>query len=213
MTNIVRYNNTNTEASRINCDITVSIWDVSGQEKEKSSLDSSIYRQACGFFICCSYDIAESLNNTREWIKFIIEKLGNQNSTNLSKIPLFILCNKFDIENKLKKFGNNEIQLLLEEINKENNLFQIKLYHEVSAKKDINVNHAFKQIIKVIFEVSDKENLYIKNQTGNLSSLSPIKKNKLPTSSLEIKPETNRNKTFIIDKSLNKKIKYDKCCK
>jgi small GTP-binding protein len=193
-------NATNISTSRtsiLNDSVLLNLWDTSGLENDKKILPKNLYKNASGFIVCCSYDSLESLTNIKIWLTHI-----NNNFTNNIKkdTPVLIICNKFDIPHKMKKFGDKEIQITMQEILKEF-LFNIKIYHEVSAKDNINIEYVFR---KLIFLVSNVNFRKIKSNSESNSSITDTSHiNKLSNKNREISfdVDTNNMKSFVLTKS------------
>lgn len=127
-----------------NHNLTMNIWDTSGIENDVKIINKNLYQNANAFLICCSYDSLESLSNVKNWLIHINSILDSERRKDL---PIFILCNKFDLINK--KFGNKEIQTTLQDnVNILKGFgFNIKLYHRISAKNNMNIDYVFEKLI------------------------------------------------------------------
>jgi GTPase SAR1 family protein len=73
-----------------------------------------------------------------------------KNNMSKSQTPIFIIFNKFDLPQKLKKFGKEDIKTHLKET-VTNGESKIKIYHEVSAKENLNVEVVFETILTLLF--------------------------------------------------------------
>jgi small GTP-binding protein len=200
ISNMTSANSTNISTSRTsipNSSVLLNLWDTSGLENDLKFLPVNLYKNASGFIVCCSYDSLESLTNIKIWLTHI-----NNNITNNHKkdTPVLILCNKFDIPHKMKKFGNKEIQITLQEILKES-WFNVKIYHEISAKDNINIEYVFQ---KLIFLVSNVNFRKIKSNIESNSSIADTSHiNKLSKKNREISfdVDTKNMKSFVLTSS------------
>lgn len=180
----------------------INLWDTSGWENEAKVLPPNLYKNANGYVICSSYDNLSSLLNIKLWVAFLNKFLNSK-----TPAPIFIIFNKYDLPQKLKKFGMVEIKLQLNEI-LENTLTKVKIFNEVSAKENLNVDFVFDKMVEILcgiinmtFTVKSEENFENKkNSNRELNFEDESKKNK----SFSLKSKTS----IIIDKSKNKK----NCC-
>jgi Ras-related protein Rab-7A len=160
--------------------LTMNMWDTSGSENDLKIIDKNLYKNANAFIICCSYDSLESLANVKNWLSHINSIIPPENKKDL---PILILCNKFDLN--VKKFGNKEIQSTLQNFLKDS-YFNIKLYHQVSAKTNKNVDYVFE---KLIYYMTNKE-LKVSKGSPNDNQSEPTRRQTLST---EKKPNNFNN--------------------
>jgi Ras-related protein Rab-1A len=125
------------------------IWDTAGQERFRSIV-ASYYRGCVGIFICYDITDPESFAHVPNWITDA-EKYGS-----VSK-QLFLIGNKCDLEH-MRKVSRTTAQDFADQ----NNM----LYIETSAKKNINVDDAFKILGDRIIGTLIIENKQIKDRTN-----------------------------------------------
>ena len=113
----------------------IEIWDTAGQERYKS-ITSVYYKGAKGALIVYDITSRKSFENVDKWIEEIKEKTSKD-------IKLIIIGNKIDLKDDreintkeaLYKFKGMDIPLM-----------------ETSAAEDTNVNEAFLDLIKIIYQ-------------------------------------------------------------
>lgn len=128
--------------------VTLNLWDSSSREAEYKILPSSLYKNANGFLICCSYDKLDSLYNIKSWLGHIKKYTGGGvQSENF--LPVFILFNKFDLPKNLKKFGKEEIRNFAKDVLLKETELNIKVYLELSAKENTNIDYIFNKMINL----------------------------------------------------------------
>ena len=125
--------------------IKLKLIDTAGQEKFKS-LAKSYFKNVDGVLFVYSFEILESFQNLKEWIK-----LFNSNHYGKNGIPMFLVGNKSDLEEK-DDVENNEklVKDFLEE-------FKEFKYYKTSAKDNISINELF---------IDLAERLYSKEKGG-----------------------------------------------
>ena len=125
-----------------NMNVLVRLWDTAGQERFKS-LTPNYFKNAEGVML--TYDITntESFENLKFWINSIKTNLGDKNIF----IPIIIVGNKLDMEDKRKITKENA-----DKLSKEYNY----KYFETSAKTGEGVDDAFRDLVNQILEKSDK---------------------------------------------------------
>jgi hypothetical protein len=153
-----------------------------------------------------------SLLNIKTWLTHIKKTLfPNGQTENKVNIPVFIICNKFDIHPKLKKFGNEEIQSQLKDtISSE---LDIKIYHEVSVKDNKNVEYVFNRVIEII----TGSNCFVNSKRFSSTEFT-LKTHK---SEISFDIDQNKKRSFVLKsekslksmKSLNKNKSGSNCCK
>ena len=115
--------------------IKVEIWDTAGQERYKA-ITSVYYKGAKGAFIVYDITSRKSFENIDKWIGEINEKTSNE-------VKIIIIGNKTDLNNEreitreeaLVKFEDRDIPII-----------------ETSALEDTNVNEAFINLIKIVYQ-------------------------------------------------------------
>ena len=115
--------------------IRVEIWDTAGQERYKA-ITSVYYKGAKGAFIVYDITSRKSFDNVDKWIEEIKEKTSKE-------IKLVVIGNKIDLNDEreitskeaMYKFKDMDIPLM-----------------ETSALEDTNVNEAFIDLIKIIYQ-------------------------------------------------------------
>lgn len=108
------------------------IWDIAGQDNF-AQLRRAYYMNASGAFFVFDTTRPETIERVDEWINALFTVTG--------KIPLVLLENKVDLESTIPE-GTRD---------------QVKKQHEVqiiktSAKEDMNVEEAFKEMTREILE-------------------------------------------------------------
>jgi small GTP-binding protein len=131
--------------------IKLKLIDTAGQEKFKS-LAKSYFKNVDGVLFVYSFEILESFQNLKEWIK-----LFNSNHYGKNGIPMFLVGNKSDLEEK-DDVENNE-KLVKEFLNEYKDL----KYYKTSAKKDISINELFKELAEKIFAAYGKGGVHTQN--------------------------------------------------
>ena len=115
--------------------IRLEIWDTAGEERYKS-ITSVYYKGAKGAFIVYDITSRKSFNNVDKWIEEIKEKTSKD-------IKLIVIGNKTDL--------NNEREITFEEAKYRFKDMDIPLI-ETSALNDTNVDQAFIDMIKIIYQ-------------------------------------------------------------
>ena len=155
--------------------IRVEIWDTAGQERYKA-ITSVYYKGAKGAFIVYDITSRKSFENVDKWIEEIKEKTSKD-------IKLIVVGNKIDLNDEREisskeaifKFKDMDIPLM-----------------ETSALEDTNVNEAFINIVKIIYQDyikkgEDKNNLIDNKKYGKGIDLKNIGKDE----------EKERNNSFM----------------
>ena len=146
--------------------IHIKIWDTAGQERYRS-LTQGFFRKAEGIIIVYDITNEKSFNN----LKFWIESIESNTSSQSSKIPAIIVGNKIDIlERKVDKIS-------AENLAKDKNY----KYFEVSAKSGINIDESIKFLIKKVIEEQNGNEEKNKNE------------NKKEAKNIELKKDDNNN--------------------
>jgi small GTP-binding protein len=131
--------------------IKLKLIDTAGQEKFKS-LAKSYFKNVDGVLFVYSFEILESFQNLKEWIK-----LFNSNHYGKNGIPMFLVGNKSDLEEK-DDVENNE-KLVKEFLNE----YEELKYYKTSAKKDISINELFKELAEKMFTAYGKGGVHAQN--------------------------------------------------
>eukprot|EP01100_Stratorugosa_tubuloviscum_P011808 TRINITY_DN5365_c0_g2_i1.p1 TRINITY_DN5365_c0_g2~~TRINITY_DN5365_c0_g2_i1.p1 ORF type:complete len:204 (+),score=78.71 TRINITY_DN5365_c0_g2_i1:109-720(+) len=129
--------------------IKLQIWDTAGQEKFRS-ITRSYYRGAAGALLVYDITRRESFDHVSSWLDDC-RKYSNQ------YITIMLIGNKCDLESKRavpKEDG--------ERFAKEHNLF----FMETSAKTAENVEKAFTDTARKIYEVTEANNLDWNQRSG-----------------------------------------------
>ncbi len=175
-------------------------WDACGSECEsKLLLSTPVYKNANCFIICCSYDNLSSLSNIKIWLDYLSKYL-NHNDTSKNPTPIFIIVNKYDIPPKLKKFGADTIKSQLK-LFEDNGRSKIKVFYDVSAKDNLNVETVFDRIIKIILGFENNSFPFVNYEDTGL-----IKKNSIS----EINLSGDKNKKSFSLKPNEKSVRVDK---
>ena len=144
--------------------IRLEIWDTAGEERYKS-ITSVYYKGAKGAFIVYDITSRKSFNNVDKWIEEIKEKTSKD-------IKLIVIGNKIDL--------NNEREITFEEAKYRFKDMDIPLI-ETSALNDTNVDQAFIDMIKIIYQDyiknGDNESLMDDKRRGKGSDLKDFDKN------------------------------------
>lgn len=182
-------------------------WDACGSECEyKLLLSTPVYKNANCFIICCSYDNLSSLSNLTTWLDYLSKYMNNNNIKNPT--PIFVIVNKYDIPNKLKKFGIDSIKSQLKRI-ETNGRSKIRVFYDVSAKDNLNVDSVFEKIIKIILGIENRsspfENLE-ESEYKKRNSISEINLGDKHKKSFSLQPN---EKSFKVQKGVKEK---KKCC-
>ena len=123
--------------------IRIKIWDTAGQERYKS-LTQGYFRNAEGIMIVYDVTNAVSFENLKYWIQSIKTHIGDD----LEHIPIVIIGNKIDSEEREVKKEDAEAFAKEQKFN----------YFETSAKNGDGVNECVKFLVKTILRNSiDKE--------------------------------------------------------
>ncbi len=180
----------------------INLWDTSGSEHETKVLPQNLYKNANGYIICSSYDSLSSLLNLKIWFAFLNKFLNSK-----TPAPIFIVFNKFDLPPKLKKFGMVEIKFHLKEI-LDKSLSKVKIFNEVSAKENLNVDSVFERIGEILCGISNVLP-FIKNAEN-------FENRKNSNRELNLEDEKKIKKSFsLISKNSNlieKSKRKNKCC-
>ena len=116
--------------------VKVQIWDTAGQERYRS-ITNAYYRGAESIIIVFDLTCRQSFNHIEDWIEEVSKYTGPQ-------VHKIILGNKSDV-------GEEDKQVTKEDIEKFEKKTGVKIY-EVSAKKSLNVDFAFKDLVETLIK-------------------------------------------------------------
>ena len=137
--------------------IGLKIIDTAGQEKYRA-LAKSYYKNAQGALFVFSFDDKESFDHIQEWLNAF-------NDNGINDIPMFLVGNKCDVEQKV--IDDN----LIEELQKRTGLNN---YKQTSAKENINIEELFNELSEKIYEQNKID--IEKKQIQKLKKLEDTKK-------------------------------------
>ena len=136
--------------------IRIKIWDTAGQERYKS-LTRGFFRNAQGIMIVYDVTNYETYENLKYWIKSIKTQMGSD----IDHIPVIIIGNKIDSEEREVKF--DEASLFAKEQNYH--------YFETSAKTGEHIDESIKFLVNEIINKNsgnkEDENNNIKIDSNN----------------------------------------------
>ncbi|WP_455392156.1 Rab family GTPase [[Eubacterium] cellulosolvens] len=115
-------------------DLTLSIWDVLGQQ-EFTKIQNTAFKGSKGAFIVCDFTRAETLQNISQWAARLKKAAGD--------IPMVILANKSDLTGKYT-FNENDIQMCSNQLNSQ--------YFITSAKFGDNVIKSFYTLSRLVID-------------------------------------------------------------
>ena len=144
--------------------IRIKIWDTAGQERFKS-LTQGFFRNAQGIMIVYDVTNEQTYVNLKYWIQSIKTHMGSE----IEKIPVIIIGNKIDSEEREVKFEEAEL------FGKEQNY----AYFETSAKTGHNIDEAIRHLVKEVvnnFSNSKQNNDNIKIDSSNRNENEEISK-------------------------------------
>ena len=120
--------------------IRIKIWDTAGQERYKS-LTKGFFRNAEGVMLV--YDVTNS--ETYENLKFWLQSIKNNMSSDMGEIPIIIIGNKIDCEDR---------EVIKEEAEKfwKEQGYQ---YFETSAKTGDNIDMTIKYLVKKVVDIKE----------------------------------------------------------
>ena len=131
--------------------VRIKIWDTAGQERYKS-LTKGFFRNAEGVMLV--YDVTNS--ETYENLKFWLQSIKNNTSPDMGEIPIILIGNKIDCEDREVKV--EEAENFWKE--------QGYPYFETSAKTGENIDMTIKYLVKKVINIKegkkDDENENIK---------------------------------------------------
>ncbi|MBD3193233.1 MAG: GTP-binding protein [Candidatus Heimdallarchaeota archaeon] len=119
------------------------IWDIAGQTSTRfTGLNDSYFFGASGAILVFDVTRPETLDNLSFWIEKVRKNLGH--------IPMIIFGNKIDLRDQLESLEPEQGEEFAQKITEESNL-EIK-YYETSAKTGENVEQAFFEIAKNMYD-------------------------------------------------------------
>ncbi len=136
--------------------IKLKLIDTAGQEKFKS-IARSYYKNANGILFVFSYDDKNSFDHIEEWLNDFKENGSNSKED----IPIFLVGNKCDLDNKL--IDDKLIEGLKKRI-------EIQNFKKTSAKDNLGINELFDELVEKMFinnKKSSGKNQKIKKLEGN----------------------------------------------
>ena len=138
--------------------VRIKIWDTAGQERYKS-LTKGFFRNAEGVMLV--YDVTNS--ETYENLKFWLQSIKNNTSPDMGEIPIILIGNKIDCENREVKV--EEAENFWKE--------QGYPYFETSAKTGENIDNTIKYLVKKVINIKegkkDDENENIKIEKKDIN--------------------------------------------
>ena len=138
--------------------IRIKIWDTAGQERYKS-LTKGFFRNAEGVMLV--YDVTNS--ETYENLKFWLQSIKNNTSPDMGEIPIILIGNKIDCEDREVKV--EEAENFWKE--------QGYPYFETSAKTGENIDNTIKYLVKKVINIKegkkDDENENIKIEKRDIN--------------------------------------------
>ena len=150
--------------------IKLKLIDTAGQEKYRA-MAKSYYKNAQGILFVFAYDNKKSFDHMEKWLESYKDNVSDQEG-----IPLFLIGNKCDVENKEIKDD------LIEGLKKRTN---IQDYIKVSAKSNIGIDELFNSLSEKMFKQNKK---YDDNKQFN--ELLITKKKKKKNSDACVSPDT-----------------------
>ena len=134
--------------------IRIQVWDTAGQERYKSFV-SAYFKECRGIFLVYDITSKESFLNLSKWMTLML------NQTKLSEVPVIIIGNKNDLENKRevsteegKDFARKHGMKFIETsayLNSNNNVFEAMkiLLDDIRIKYDAEVQEFESEMAKV----------------------------------------------------------------
>ena len=131
--------------------VKIKLIDTAGQEKFKS-LAKSYYKNADAALFVFALNDLDSFNHINDWVKSFKENNG-------ASIPIYLIGNKFDIENKTVE------QTQIDEFLKEYNTFK---YYPASAASGHNIEKVFSDLAEEInknFKIGEQKAIKLEKQS------------------------------------------------
>ena len=139
--------------------VRIKMWDTAGQERYKS-LTKGFFRNAQGIMIVYDVTNSETFENLKYWINSIKTHMDSE----IEKIPVIIIGNKIDAEEREIKYEEAELFC------KDHNF----PYFETSAKTGKNINDTINFLVNEVINRNsgnkqNNDNIKINNSDGNNS--------------------------------------------
>ena len=139
--------------------VRIKMWDTAGQERYKS-LTKGFFRNAQGIMIVYDVTNSETFENLKYWINSIKTHMDSE----IEKIPVIIIGNKIDAEEREIKY--EEAELFCKDHNYP--------YFETSAKTGKNINDTINFLVNEVINRNsgnkqNNDNIKINNSDGNNS--------------------------------------------
>ena len=139
--------------------VRIKMWDTAGQERYKS-LTKGFFRNAQGIMIVYDVTNSETFENLKYWINSIKTYMDSE----IEKIPVIIIGNKIDAEEREIKY--EEAELFCKDHNYP--------YFETSAKTGKNINDTINFLVNEVINRNsgnkqNNDNIKINNSDGNNS--------------------------------------------
>ncbi|KAJ1833587.1 Ras- protein Rab-7A [Coemansia sp. RSA 2711] len=128
--------------------VDVSCWDTAGQERFQS-LGVAFYRGADCCILCFDVTNARSFENLESWRDEFLIQVGPRDP---ESFPFVVMGNKIDMEGKRAVSQKRAMEWCASKGNIP--------YFEASAKKDINVEDAFKTVVRNAMDQEAEEDIY-----------------------------------------------------
>jgi len=112
--------------------IRLQIWDTAGQERFRS-ITRSYYQMAAGIIVVFDLTRRETFESVNRWLYEI-----ENNVDDMARMEIMLIGNKSDLEHKREVFTSD--------ISKVQERYNVP-YIETSAKADINIEEAFKELV------------------------------------------------------------------
>ena len=135
--------------------------DTAGQERFNRAIPKSYYKNADAVLFVFAYDDELSFDHIEEWLTIFKE-----NSSENENIPLYLIGNKFDVENK--KITNDSIEELKNKIG-------INNFAKTSAKSNFGIDELINEVAEKLYELN-KKNLGKKQAKRQLINEKEVKK-------------------------------------
>ncbi|KAJ1963339.1 Ras- protein Rab-7A [Dipsacomyces acuminosporus] len=126
----------------------VSCWDTAGQERFQS-LGVAFYRGADCCMLCFDVTNARSFENLESWRDEFLIQVGPRDPENF---PFVVVGNKIDVEGRRVVSQKRAMEWCASKGNIP--------YFETSAKKDINVEDAFKTVVQIALDQETEADIY-----------------------------------------------------
>ncbi|KAJ6237198.1 leucine-rich repeat [Anaeramoeba flamelloides] len=131
----------------------LNITDVSGEDIYEIFLEKWI-KDSDGFIL--NYSIDQDIKWFNQIENFYLKKISQIKNKKIHQIPFIILSNKNDLINEKEHSKNSKI--LNDQGKKLANKYN-RVFIETSAKNNMNINQTFVEIIKIMYNLENRENL------------------------------------------------------